>query len=391
MFDTTIDQYGFVEIIPETIRNPSPEDITQLLREVAIVPAHSRTEGTVIRQDHDLKAWVVDSPEGWLLLTSNAHSQLSARQRSSGRGGVVSFTVAKTDRGPVALGTGSDKYGLIQSAAVAERVARLMAHKRYDHNPREMVYSPAFVRVTYEAEQHDVAGDIISLGWGWQTSHDGSSSLRVFDRVERLVCANGLRATVNDEILKIRHVWGGMLSHHRRQLARSVDMALPESISDYLEKHSERKMELKADESILAAIDRQIDSGNFTIERARELAEKRYYDFEPAWIVARNALDWLTNPEHAKTLRDTLGLKQDLFKGLTAVQGREVALFQAVKANLQKYGEPHDYSAWSIVQALNDRQSLSRLPVSLQDAMESLSNSVLTNWEQFVQTVRPLA
>jgi hypothetical protein len=393
LFETTIDKNGFVEIVPEVIRNPSVQDVSAKLAEIdqMVKMEHSRVEATRIEYDQTLKCWICDTPEGYVLLTSNAHQQLTARQRSTGKGGVVGFTIAQADGQPIAQGCGSDKYGYIPFGEVSRRIARLIEEHDFNHEPREMTVSPSFVRVTYEVEKHEIAGDKIILGWGWQTSHDGTSSLRVFDRVERVVCTNGLRATVNDEILKMRHVWGGMMSHQRRALARSIDLALPEGISSYLGKNSQRKMELKLTESILEAIDRQIDSGHFTIHRAEELASKRYYDFEPAWMVTRNILEWLTDPEYSEILRSALGLKQDMFKGLTSVAGRESFLMSTVKANLQKYGEEFDYSAWSIVQALNDRVSLNRFPLSLVDAMETLSNSVLTNWEQMVQAVRPIA
>lgn len=391
MFDLNITTKGFPEIIAEVIRNPSTSEILDRIGELdqETKMGHSRVEATKIIFDQDLGAWVCDTPEGFVLLTHNAHQQLTARQRSTGRGGVVGFTVAMTDKGPVALGTGSDKYGYIPFGEVAKRVSRLIVKHDMNSTPREMTISPAFVKVLYEVDKHEVAGDIVTLGWGWQTSHDGTSSLRVFDRVEREVCSNGLRATVNDEILRLRHVWGGMLSHHRSQLRRTSELALPERIADYLSSHSQRKMEYKADESILAAIDRQIDSGRFTIARAQELAGKVYYDEGQAWTVTRNILGWISDEEQAKTLRDVLGLKQNLFKALKQY-GRETWLLQTVKTNLRKYGEDIGYSAWSIVQALNDRHSINRFPASFADAMESLSNSVLTNWEQVAEAVRPI-
>lgn len=389
MFELNISSKGFPEILSETIRNPSPSEVLDRIASIdqEVKMGHSRVEATKIFFNQDLNSWVCDTPEGFVLLTHNAHQQLSARQRSTGRGGVVGFTVAMTDKGPVALGTGSDRYGYIPFGEVASRVSRLIEGHDLNHTPREMTVSPSFVRVLYEVDKHEVAGDVVTLGWGWQTSHDGTSSLRVFDRVEREVCANGLRATVNDEILRLRHVWGGMLSHHRSQLRRTSELALPEKIANYLSKHSQRKMEYKADESILAAIDRQIDSGRFTIARAQELAGKVYYDEGQAWTVTRNILGWISDEEQAKTLRDVLGLKQDLFKALKQY-GRETWLLQTVKSNLRNYGADIGFSAWSIVQALNDRRSLSKFPASLADAMESLSNSVLTNWEQVAEAVR---
>lgn len=392
MFEVNITNKGFAEILSETIRNPSTSEILQKIGDVdsLVKMGHSRVESTRIEFDQDSGSWVCDTPEGFVMLTHNAHQQLSARQRSAGRGGVVGFTVATTDKGPVALGTGSDKYGYIPFGEVALRVSRLVESHDMNHTPREMTVSPSFVKVLYEVDKTEVAGDVVTLGWGWQTSHDGSSSLKVFDRVEREICSNGMRATVNDEILKLRHIVGGMLSHHRRQLANSSDLALPERIADYLGRHSQRKMELKADESILEAIDRQIDSGRFTIARAQQLAEMRYWEEGDAWTITRNILDWISNEDHAKTLTDVLGLKQESFKALKQY-GRESSLLSVVKSNLRDYGGELGFSAWSIVQSLNDRPSLSRFPVSLADSMESLSNAVLTNWEQVVEAARPIA
>lgn len=393
MFELNISPKGFVEVLSETFRNPSPDEVLSRIASIdqEVKMGHSRVEATKIIFDQDLGAWVCDTPEGFVLLTHNAHQQLAARQRTTGKGGVVGFTMAKTDKGPVALGTGSDKYGYIPFGEVAERVNRLMVSKNMNHTPREMTVSPSFVRVLYEVERTEVAGDTILLGWGWQTSHDGTSSLRVFDRVEREVCSNGMRGTVNDVILKLRHVWGGMLYGHRTQLRRSNDLALPEKIVNYLANNSQRKMKLKADESILAAIDRQIDSGRATIAKARELADMTYWDEGQAWTVTRNILKWISDEDQDKTLRDVLGLRQDLFKALKQY-GRERWLLETVKDNLRKYGENIGYSAWSIVQALNDRRSLDRgkFPLSLADAMETLSNSVLTNWEQVAEAVRPI-
>ena len=389
MYDVNMTK-GFAEIIPETIRNPSQSEIDRRISDIRVKMGHSRVTATRIEYDSELGSWVCDSPEGFVILTSNAHQQLTARQRSTGTDGVVGFSTTPSAVGPVALGTGSDKYGHIPFDETATKVARLMETEGMYHTPTELTISPAFVRVLYEVEKTEIAGDDVTLGWGWQTSHDGSSSLRIFDRVERLICSNGMRATVNDDILKLRHVWGGMLAEHRRSLARTAGDAMPERVAKYLATHSQRKMQLKANESILEAIDRQIDSGRFTIQRAEQLANIHYHYEEAAWAVTRPVLDWLVNEEHANTLRDTLGLKQDMFKALKQY-GRETTLISTVKGNLRKYGEPYDYSAWSIVQALNDRPTLNRMPVSLADSMESLSNAVLTNWEQVVQTVRPVA
>ncbi len=256
MFETNITKKGFPEVLAETIRNPSTSEVLRRISDIdqQVKMGHSRVESTKIEFDHDLGVWVCRTPEGFVMLTANAHQQLSARQRSTGKGGVVGFTWAETENGPVALGTGSDKYGYIPFGEVAERVAKLIEIHDMSHIPQEMTISPSAVRVIYEVERHEVAGDAIVLGWGWQTSHDGSSSLRVFDRVEREICTNGMRATVNDEILRLRHVWGGMLSAHRRALSSSIEPDLPERIAKYLGSHSKRKMKLKADESILESI-----------------------------------------------------------------------------------------------------------------------------------------
>lgn len=389
MFETNITSKGFPELLSETYRNPSPSDIIRRFEAIddAVGMGHSRIRSTVLSFDDDLECFTCETPEGLVLLTHNAHQQLTARQRSAGKNGVIGFTTAITDKGSVALGTGSDKYGYIPFGEVAKRISRLIEDRNMNHTPREMTISPSFVRVLYEVERTEVAGDVLILGWGWQTSHDGSSSLRVFDRVEREICTNGLRATVNDEILRLRHVWGGMLSHHRRELASSSDLALPDRIVRYLATNSRRKMELRATESVLAAIDRQIDSGRFTIQRARDLSELRYWEQDLAWDMTKKILELTMDESKAKLLKDLLGLKQESFKFLKQYS-RESWMLQTVKSNLHKYGDSYDYSAWSIVQSLNDKPSFSgRFPVSGMDAMESLSNSVLTNWEQLVQAV----
>jgi hypothetical protein len=179
-----------------------------------------------------------------------------------------------------------------------------------------------------------------------------------------------------------------MQREHKRAVRRANDGILPQFVATFLSSNAERRMKLKATESILEAIDAQIESGRFTIRRAEELAEKRYWDEEPAWTVTRGILDWLTNDDKVKVLHDVLDLKQSAFSGLTKYN-RESQLLTAVKTNLRQYGEEFNYSAWSIVQSLNDRPSLRRLnfPVSLVDSMESLSNAVLTNWEQVAEAV----
>lgn len=387
MFEVNINSNGFPEILTETYRNPSQEEIMRRISEVNVKMTHNLLGRVVIKFDETTGMWIADSPSGWVGLTATAHQQLTARMRSAGSRGVVGFSTTDTDQGPVALGTGSDKYGYIPFDEQARRVQRLLDEHDANHQPTKLVISPAFVRVLYEVEKHEVAGDVVTLGWGWQSAHDGSSSLRVFDRVEREICSNGLRATVNDVILRLRHIWGGMQSHQRRVLARSLPEMLPTSTAAYLAKHSTRKMELKLDESILAAIDRQLDSGRFTIKRAQQLSEMRYWEQGLAWDMTKNILELTMDESKAGMLKEILGLKQESFKFLKQYR-RESQILQIVKDNLRKYGESHDYSAWSIVQALNDRPTLGgKIPVSGMDAMESLSNAVLTNWEQLVLAV----
>ena len=387
MFETNITSNGFAELSVETYRNPSPEEILRRVKEVNVRMTHNLLGRVTIRYDESTGMWIADSPNGWLGLTATAHQQLTARMRSAGFNGVVGFSMAETDEGPIALGTGSDKYGLIPFDVQAERVQRLLELHDADHKPTELKISPAFVRVLYEVERHEIAGDVVTLGWGWQSAHDGTSSLRVFDRVEREICTNGVRATVNDVILRLRHVWGGLQNYHRRSLARNFPESLPGDVSDYLAKHSTRKMALKLDESILAAIDRQLDSGRFTIQRAKELAEKRYWDEGEAWDMTKRILDMLLDESKANMLRDSLSLNQKLFASLKQYR-RESSLKDIVHDNLRKYGASHGFTAWSIVQSLNDRPSFGRiLPQSGMDAMETLSNSVLTNWEQLVIAV----
>lgn len=387
MFDVNINTKGFAELLSETYRDPSPEEVLRRIGEIDVKMTHNLLGRALIKYDESIGMWIVDTPSGWLGLTATAHQQLSARMRSAGPKGVVGFSMTETTNGPVALGTGSDKYGYIPFDEQAKRVQRLLDIHDADHKATEMVISPSFVRVLYKVEEHKIAGDVVTLGWGWQSAHDGSSSLRVFDRVEREICSNGLRATVNDEILRLRHVWGGMQSHQRRALARDLPAILPASTAAYLARHSTRKMELKLDESILAAIDRQLDSGRFTIQRAKDLSEKRYWEETHAWDMTKKILELTMDESKAGMLKDILGLKQESFKFLKQYR-RESLLLQTVKDNLRKYGASHNYSAWSIVQSLNDRPTLGgRFPVSGMDAMESLSNAVLTNWEQLVLAV----
>ena len=393
MFDVTIDTKGFPTIVEETVRNPSTAEVIRRIEAVdaSVKMTHSMLRKSSIVYDEEIGMWIADCPEGWLGLTANAHQQLTARQRSAGKDGVVGFTMAKTDKGVVALGSGSDQYGFIPFGETAKKVQRLVEEHDLNHTPREITISPAFCRVLYEVDRTEIAGDQILLGWGWQTSHDGSAALKVFDRVEREVCTNGMRGTSNDVVLRMIHRWGGMQKEHKRAVRRAEGDALPQWVANFLGSNAERRMKLKATESILEAIDAQIESGRFTIRRAEELAEKRYWDEEPAWTVTRGILDWLTNEDKAQVLSQVLDLKQSAYGGLTKYN-RESALHSAVKTNLRQYGEEFNYSAWSIVQSLNDRPALRRLnfPVSLVDAMESLSNAVLTNWEQVAEAVTPV-
>lgn len=393
MFDTTVDSKGYPTIVEETIRNPSAQEVKRLIDGVddSVKMTHSMLRKTTVGFNDERGMFGADSPEGWLGLTNNAHQQLTARMRSAGKDGVVGYTMANTDKGVIALGSGSDQYGFIPFGETARKVSRLVEEHDLNHTPREITISPAYCRVLYEVERTEIAGDQILLGWGWQTSHDGSAALKVFDRVEREVCTNGMRGTSNDVVLRMIHRWGGMQREHKRAVRRAEGDLLPQWVGTFLSSNAKRRMKLKATESILEAIDAQIESGRFTIRRAEELAEKRYWDEEPAWTVTRGILDWLTSEDKAQVLSQVLDLKQSAFSGLTKYN-RESQLHSAVKTNLRQYGEEFNYSAWSIVQSLNDRPALRRLnfPMSLVDSMESLSNAVLTNWEQVATAVEPV-